>query len=93
MPDGTSTVLIVDDDPELRASVARLLRSVGLNAQPFATVSDFLASDPPGGPACLVLDVRFPERSGLDLQRELTAAGKNLPVIFITGHEIGRAHV
>ena len=86
MPDANPTVLIVDDDPDLRASIARLLRSVGLNAQLFATISDFLASDPPDGPVCLVLDVRFPKQSGLDLQRELAAAGRNVPIIFITGH-------
>ena len=86
MPEANSTVLIIDDDPDLRASVARLLRSVGLNARPFATISDFLASAPPDGPACLVLDVRFPDQSGLDLQRELAAAGRNLPIIFVTGH-------
>jgi FixJ family two-component response regulator len=86
MPDANPTVLIVDDDPDMRASIARLLRSVGLNAQLFATISDFLASDPPDSPACLVLDVRFPKQSGLDLQRELAAAGRNLPIIFVTGH-------
>ena len=86
MPEANSTVLIVDDDPDLRASVGRLLRSVGLNARLFASISDFLASDLPDGPTCMVLDVRFPGQSGLDLQRELGAAGKNLPIIFITGH-------
>src|SRR3984957_13617220 len=86
MPDANPTVLIVDDDPDMRASIARLLRSVGLNAQLFATISDFLASDPPDSPACLVLDVRFPKQSGLDLQRELAAAGRNPPIIFVTGH-------
>src|ERR1700693_1576036 len=86
MPDANPTVLIVDDDPDLRASIARLLRSVGLNAQLFATISDFLASDPPDGPACLVLDVRFPKQSGLDLQRELAAAHRDLPIVFVTGH-------
>ena len=86
MSDANATVLVVDDDPDLRASLARLLRSVGLNAQLFATIADFLASDPPDGHACLVLDVRFPGQSGLDLQRELAAAGRNLPIIFMTGH-------
>ena len=86
MPDANPTVLIVDDDPDLRASIARLLRSVGLNAQLFATIAEFLASSPPDGPACLVLDVRFPEQSGLDLPRELAAAGRSLPIVFITGH-------
>jgi FixJ family two-component response regulator len=86
MPDARSTVLVVDDDLHVRESVARLLRSVGLDAQLFASISEFLGSDPPGGPTCLVLDVRLPGRSGLDLQRELAAADKNLPIIFITGH-------
>jgi len=86
MPDANSTVLIIDDDPELRASVARLLRSVGQDAQLFASISDFLKSNPPDGPTCLVLDVRLPGQSGLDLQRELAAANRELPIIFITGH-------
>jgi FixJ family two-component response regulator len=86
MPDANSTVLVIDDDPDLRASVGRLLRSLGLNAQLFASISDFLTSDPPNGPTCLVLDVRLPGQSGLDLQRELAAANRELPIIFITGH-------
>jgi len=86
MPDANSTVLVIDDDPDLRASVGRLLRSLGLDAQLFASISDFLKSDPPNGPTCLVLDVRLPGQSGLDLQRELAAANRELPIIFITGH-------
>jgi FixJ family two-component response regulator len=86
MPDANSTVLVIDDDPGLRASVGRLLRSLGLDARLFASISDFLKSDPPEGPTCLVLDVRLPGQSGLDLQRELAAANKELPIIFITGH-------
>src|SRR6201996_4672675 len=86
MPDTKSTVLVIDDDPDLRASIGRLLRSVGLEAQLFASISDFLKSDPPDGPTCLVLDVRLPEQSGLDFQRELAAANRELPIIFITGH-------
>jgi FixJ family two-component response regulator len=86
MPDANSTVLVVDDDPDLRASVGRLLRSLGLDAQLFASISDFLKSDPPDGPTCLVLDVRLPGQSSLDLQRELAAANRELPIIFITGH-------
>ena len=86
MPDGNSTVLVIDDDPDLRASVGRLLRSLGLDAQLFASISDFLKSDPPDGPTCLVLDVRLPGQSGLDLQRELAATNRELPIIFITGH-------
>jgi FixJ family two-component response regulator len=86
MPDANSTVLVVDDDPDLRESVGRLLRSAGMNARLFASISDFLAADLPDGPTCLVLDVRFPEQSGLDLQRELAAADRSLPIIFVTGH-------
>src|ERR1700684_4249314 len=86
MPDANATVLVVDDDPNLRASVGRLLQSLGLDAQLFASIPDFLKSDPPDGPTCLVLDVRLPGRSGLDLQRELAAANIQIPVIFITGH-------
>src|SRR4051812_39839959 len=86
MPDANSIVFVIDDDPDVRASVGRLLRSVGMEAQLFASVSDFLKSDPPDGPSCLVLDVRLPGRSGLDFQRELAAAKKELPIIFVTGH-------
>jgi FixJ family two-component response regulator len=86
MPDARPTVLIIDDDPDFRASVQRLLRSVGVDTQLFASISDFLKSDPPEGPTCLVLDVRLPGRSGLELQRELAAANRELPIIFITGH-------
>jgi FixJ family two-component response regulator len=86
MPDANSTVLVIDDDPDLRASVGRLLRSLGQDAQLFASISDFLTSDPPDGPTCLVLDVRLPGQSGLDLQRELAVANRELPIIFITGH-------
>jgi FixJ family two-component response regulator len=62
------------------------LRSLGLGVQLFASISDFLKSEPPDGPTCLVLDVRLPGESGLDLQRELAAAHRKLPIIFITGH-------
>src|SRR3979490_646937 len=86
MPDANPTVLVIDDDSELRESVGRLLRSLGLDAQLFVSISDFLRSDPPDGPTCLILDVRLPGRSGLDLQRELAAANRELPIIFITGH-------
>ena len=86
MPDAKSTVLVIDDDADLRASIGRLLRSLDLDARLFASVSDFLKSDLPDGPACLVLDVRLPGQSGLDFQRELAAANTQLPIIFITGH-------
>ena len=86
MSDATSAVLVIDDDPDLRASVGRLLRSVGINVQLFASISDFLKSDPPDCPTCLVLDVRMPDQSGLDLQRELATANREIPIIFVTGH-------
>ena len=86
MPDANATVLVIDDDPALRASIGRLLRSLDLDTRLFASISEFLESDPPDGPTCLVLDVRLPGRSGLDLQRELAAANREIPIIFITGH-------
>jgi FixJ family two-component response regulator len=86
MVDATPTVLVVDDDPALRQSVGLLLESVGLNARLFASITDFLQFDPPDGPSCLVLDVRLPGQSGLELQRELAATDRQLPIIFITGH-------
>jgi FixJ family two-component response regulator len=78
--------VVVDDDPEFRASLARLLRSVGLNPQLFASIADYLRFEPPDCPMCLVLDVRLPGRSGLDFQRDLAAANTELPIIFITAH-------
>src|SRR6266536_4283896 len=86
MSDAKPSVLIIDDDPEFRDSVARLLRSVGLHAQQFSSVSDFFNTPPPDGPTCLVLDIRMPGRSGLELQRDLAAANRELPIIFITAH-------
>ena len=86
MSDANSTVLIIDDDADLRASVGRLLRSLGIDVQLFASISDFLKSDLPDGPTCLVLDVRLPGQSGLDLQRELSSASRKIPIIFITGY-------
>ena len=86
MPESGPTVLVIDDDPQFRDSLGRLLRSDGLDARLFASVPDFLKSERPNGPTCLVLDVRMPERSGLDFQRELAAADVQIPIIFITGH-------
>jgi FixJ family two-component response regulator len=87
MVDPNPTVLIIDDDPEFRDSVGRLLRTVGLDARQFSSVSEFFSADPtPDGPTCLVVDVRMPGRSGLDLQHELAAANRHLPIIFITAH-------
>jgi len=86
MPEESPTVLVVDDDPQMRDSIGQLLRSLGMDLQLFASVSDFLKSDKPDGPTCLVLDVRLPGRSGLEFQRDLAAANRDLPIIFITGH-------
>ena len=86
MGNADPSVLLIDDDPEFRDSVARLLRTVGLHAWEFSSVSDFLKADPPDGPTCLVLDVRMPGRSGLELQRDLAAANRQVPIIFITAH-------
>jgi FixJ family two-component response regulator len=85
-PGANSCVVVIDDDPDFRASLGRLLRSVGLNPQLFASIADYLGFEPPDCPTCLVLDVRLPGRSGLDFQRDLAAANTELPIIFITGH-------
>jgi len=84
--EASPTVMIIDDDLDLRNAVGRLLRSVGLEAQLFASVPAFLESKRPNGPICLVLDVRLPGQSGLDFQRELATADILLPIVFITGH-------
>ena len=86
VPEANPTVLVIDDDGALRESLGRLLRSVGLGAQLFASVPEFLKSKLPDGATCLVLDVRLPGRSGLDFQRELAAANVQVPIIFMTGH-------
>ena len=79
-------VFAVDDDASMREALSRLFRSVGMRAQIFASAQDFLMCKRPDAPACLVLDVRLPGLSGLDLQRELAAANLEIPIIFITGH-------
>lgn len=86
MRDVNPSVLIIDDDPEFRDSVERLLRSVGLHTQQFSCISDFLNAGPWDGPSCLVLDIRMPGGSGLELQRDLAAANRQVPIIFITAH-------
>jgi len=80
------TVFVIDDDPDIRAAMRRLLRTVGLRTELFATAQDFLQQRMPGGPSCLVLDMRLPGMSGLEVQRSLINAGMNIPVIFITAH-------
>jgi FixJ family two-component response regulator len=82
----TPTVIVIDDDPEIREALSSLIRSVGFQAKLLASVDEFLKSGRPEGPSCLVLDVRLPGQSGFDLQRELAATHIRLPTIFITGH-------
>ena len=79
-------VFAIDDDASMREALSRLFRSIGMRAQIFASAQDFLRFKRPDAPACLVLDVRLPGLSGLDLQRELAAADCAIPIIFITGH-------
>jgi FixJ family two-component response regulator len=80
------TICVIDDDVSVRDAVERLAISVGLRAETFESVQDFLRKTPPGGPNCFVLDVRLPGLSGLEFQRELTSLGISSPIIFITGH-------
>ena len=86
MEEAESIVFIIDDDPLYRESSERLLRSVGFSVQSFESARDFLSSRRPNVPSCLVLDVRMPGLSGLDLQQELAQAGVQIPIIFVTGH-------
>jgi len=79
-------VLIIDDDARMRAATERLLKTVGLHFESFATPQDFLQRELPDGPSCLVLDVRLPGMSGLELQAKLNEVGARIPIIFITGH-------
>ena len=81
-----STVLVVDDDTSMREALSDLFQSVGLRVEVFASTQEFIKNKRPEGPACLVLDVRLPGKSGLDFQQELNAANINLPIVFLTGH-------
>jgi FixJ family two-component response regulator len=80
------TVFVIDDDDGVRASIQGLLKSVRLRCASFGRAEEFLRSKLPDGPSCLVLDVSLPGVNGLDLQRQLTDAGIQIPIIFITGH-------
>jgi FixJ family two-component response regulator len=82
----TALVFVVDDDAPVRKSLARLVKAAGYEAETFASVGDFLARRPYDGPCCLVLDVRMPGLTGLDLQEALRAAGQRLAIVFITGY-------
>lgn len=86
MTDSASVVFVVDDDVAVREALSGLIRSIGLNVILFSSAAEFLSFQRPDAPSCLVLDVRLPGPSGLELQRDLRSAGEHLPVIFITGH-------
>ncbi|MBY5460709.1 response regulator transcription factor [Rhizobium beringeri] len=86
MTEAPATIIVIDDDPEIREALGSLLRSVGFAVNLLASVGDFLRSGRPNGPTCLVLDVRLPGQSGLDFQLELSRENIQLPIVFITGH-------
>ena len=86
MTTALDTVFVVDDDLSIREALSSLIRSVGLRVETFPSAADFLQQPRPAGNACLVLDVRMPGLSGLDLQAEFARSGEPLPIIFITGH-------
>jgi FixJ family two-component response regulator len=86
MSEASATVIVIDDDPDVRGALQNLLRSVGLQVDALASPEQFFDRTPPAGPCCLVLDVRLPGKSGLDFQEELRKAKYRMPIIFITGH-------
>jgi FixJ family two-component response regulator len=86
MTEADAVVFVVDDDAAMRRSLENLLRSVGLRTEAFASAQEFLRRRRPDGPACLVLDVRLPGPSGLDLQKRMTETDLEIPIVFITGH-------
>jgi len=79
-------VFVVDDDDSVRRSLSRLIRSAGWRVETFPTAKSFLEYTPPNRPGCLVLDLQLPGMSGLELQRSLVQAGRDIPIVFITGH-------
>jgi FixJ family two-component response regulator len=86
MTDSDPIVFVVDDDASIREAIGKLISTVGLRVETFGSTAAFLRHERPAAPSCLVLDVRLPESSGLELQRELAEAGIEIPIIFITGH-------
>jgi FixJ family two-component response regulator len=84
-PEGIPIVFVVDDDLAVREALSGLIRSIGMRVKTFASAAEFLRQEPPAEPSCLVLDVGLPGLSGMDLQRELAAANRPFPIIFITG--------
>lgn len=86
MKETEATVFVIDDDALIRDGIRSLLQSIGLRAVTYGSAQEFLTAKRPDAPGCLVLDVRMPGLSGLDLQRQLAEAGVHVPIIFITGH-------
>jgi FixJ family two-component response regulator len=86
MSEPAPTVFVIDDDPSVRRAIKRLVESVGLHVEALGSAKEFLATEVPDVPRCLILDVRLPGISGLELQRELVIAGVQIPVIFITSY-------
>jgi FixJ family two-component response regulator len=86
MRNADAVVIIIEDDASMREAILTLIETVGLNGHMYASGQEFLQHAPPDGPSCLVLDVRLPGLSGLNLQRELAMRGMDIPIIFITGH-------
>lgn len=86
MTPGEATVFVVDDDASVRTALKRLIKSLGFKVKTFDSAQAFLKNGPHDGPACLVLDVRMPGMSGIELQEQLTNTGLGMPIIFITGH-------
>jgi RNA polymerase sigma factor (sigma-70 family) len=86
MTEGKPTIFIVDDDPSVRDSLELLVTSIGYDVKAYSSAHEFLECAPPGAPGCLILDIRMPGMSGLDLQERCAGAGFFLPIIFITGH-------
>jgi len=82
----TELVFVIDDDASMREAISRLLHAIGLTIRTFGSAREFLGTRLPDIPACVVLDVRLPDLSGLDLQREMVERGIHVPIIFITGH-------
>ena len=86
MPELDAIVLVVDDDVSVREALGSLIRSAGLRVETFASAQEFLARPPIDAPGCLVLDVRLPDLSGLDLQKRMAEVNLEIPIVFITGH-------
>ena len=88
-----STIAVIDDDESVRRALCRLIRSAGLSVETYATAEDFLDQVAEKMPACLILDVRMPGMSGLELQNLLAADNRRIPIVFITAHEDEQARL